>query len=90
MYSALEVQAIKERPDDESSVKDARADTETFAVANFVYRRRNALRWFVNLEAIFESGTRAAAPAIGARFPDSSTPVEEAQLGTGTSSYVLL
>ena len=34
----------------------ARADAETFAVANFIYRRRHALRFLTALEAAMESG----------------------------------
>ena len=50
LYSALEVQTHKPRFDDESTVCQAREDTETFAVANFVYRRRFALSWFTALQ----------------------------------------
>ena len=56
LYSALETQSAKPRHDGASTIADARKDTETFAVANFVFRRRDALRWFVELEAQFEAG----------------------------------
>jgi hypothetical protein len=59
LYSALETQSAKPRHDGASTIADARKDTETFAVANFVFRRRDALRWFVELEAQFEAGVYA-------------------------------
>ena len=54
LFSAAFDQVAKGRGGEE--VRDARADAETFAVANFVYRRRHALRFLTALEAAMESG----------------------------------
>jgi len=56
LFAALEYQVSKPRPDSVASIEDAHRDTETFAVANFIFRRRDALRWFVELESAAECG----------------------------------
>ncbi|KAH8056214.1 hypothetical protein JL722_7516 [Aureococcus anophagefferens] len=53
-----------------------RRDAETFAVANFVLRRRNALKFFVALEAQFESGLASRALMCATLFLLGSNVIE--------------
>ena len=77
-YRAAAAECAKARRDDDpdASLAAARRDAETFAVANFVLRRRNALKFFVALEAQFESGLASRALMCATLFLLGSNVIE--------------